>query len=250
MLNSTSVATNQLHVLLASGQALLERVDVAELDPREVMAAYQQWYTPTLALLDVLMPERRLEFESYYRRPDGTVSPTPGIADILASPPIVGERKAGLAEIFDPAAPRLIFLHLFGLQLAILGSAQTLLPVGLGRLESIVAAGLLDAELAAAAELLAGGRRRAAAVLAGVVVERQLAALARREGLPVAAHTSITKLARALRKAGLLDGAPYREARRLARLADRYRTAKRPAPSRKQVRRLIARAREMVRETL
>jgi hypothetical protein len=249
-LDCTSAATNQLHVLLASGRALLDRVEREELDPRSVMTAYQQWYTPTLATVGLLMPERRSEFEAYYRRTEAGSSPTPCIADVLASPPLAGERKAGLAEIFDPAAPRMIFLHLFGLQLAILGSAVCLLPIGLGRLESIVAAGLLDAELAAAAELLASGRRRAAAVLAGVVVERQLAALARREGLPVAQRSTIAALAKALRKAGLLDGAHYREARRLARLANRYRTAKRPAPSRKQVRRLIARAQEIVRETL
>jgi hypothetical protein len=246
--DSVSGATNQLHILLASGRALLERVQREEIDPRAVMAAYQQWYTPTLAVVDLLMPERRLEFESYYQRTDGVGSPTPCIADILAAPSLTGERKAGLGEIFDPATPRLIFLHLLGLQLAILGSARTVLPIGLGRLESIVAAGLLDAELAAARELLACGRRRAPAVLAGVVVEHHLATLARRQGLMITRRSGIAKLAKSLRKAGLLDGSHYREIRRLAKLADRCRTAKAPAPSRKQVRRLIARAQEIVRE--
>jgi hypothetical protein len=155
-----------------------------------------------------------------------------------------------LAEIFDPAAPRLIFLHLLGLQLAILGSAESLVPIGLGRLENVAAAGLLDAELAAAQELLAGGRRRAAATLAGVIVEHHLAALARQREMPAEARAGAAKHARALRKAGLLDGAHYREARRLAKLVDRCCTPRGPAPSRKQVRRLIARAQEMVRETL
>jgi hypothetical protein len=245
----TAAATNQLHILLASGRALLERVEAEELDPRAVRAAYQQWYTPTLVAVGVLVPERRAEFESYYRRTDGAGAPTPCIADILASPPLAGERKAGLAEIFDPATPRLIFLHLLGLQLAILGSAETLLPISLGRLESTVMAGLLDAQLTAAGELLARGRRRAAAALAGVAVEQHLAALARRQELPVVERSSSAKVARALRKAALLDGPRYREARRFARLADRCCTAKGPAPSRKQVRRLIARARAVVRET-
>ena len=244
-----AAATNQLHVLLADGRALLECVEADELDPRSVMAAYQCWYTPTLGMVELLMPERRPEFESYYRCTGGLNSPTPCIADILAAPSLAGERKAGLAEIFDPATPRLIFLHLLGLQLAILGSAQTVLPIGLGRLESIVEAGLLDAELTAALELLACGRRRAAAVLAGVVVERHLAALARRQGLTVSQRSGIAKLAKALRKAGLLDGPHYREASRLAKLADRSRRGKGPAPSRKQVGRMIARAQEMVRET-
>ena len=245
----TAAVTNQLHVLLAGGRALLERVEAEELDPRGVMRAYQQWYTPTLAVVEVLMPERRSEFESYYRRTDEVGSPTPCIADILAAPSLNGERKAGLAEIFDPATPRLIFIHLLGLQLAILDSARTVLPIGLGRLESIVAAGLLDAELAAARELLACGRRRAAAVLAGVVVEHHLATLAHRQGLTVTRRSGIGKPAKALRKAGLLDGPRYRETRRLARLADRSRKGKGPAPSRKQVSRMIARARELVRET-
>jgi hypothetical protein len=47
----------------------------------------------------------------------------------------------------------------------------------------------------------------------------------------------------------LLDGANYREARRLARLADRCRSAKGPAPGRKQVSRMIARVQEIVCET-
>lgn len=240
---------NQLHVLLASGRALLERVTREELDPRTVMTGYQQWYTPALAVVDLLMPERRPEFESYYRRAEGAGTPAPCIADILAAPPLVGERKSGLAEIFDPATPRLIFLHLLGLQLAILSSAETVLPIGLGRLEDIVAAGLSDAELGAARELLACGRRRAAAVLAGVVIERHLATLARRQGLALARRSGIAKLAKALHKAELLDGPQYRETRRLAKLADRARKGKRQAPDRRQVRRMITRAQELVRGT-
>ena len=244
-----AAATNQLHVLLAAGHALLERMEVEGLDPRGAMTVYQRWYTPSLALVDVLMPERRPEFESYYRRPDGTVSPTPCISDILASPPLAGERRAGLAEIFDPATPRFIFSHLLSLQLAILGSAETVLPLGLGRLESIVTAGILDAELRSAADLLACGRRRAAAALAGAIVEQCLLALTRRQGLTLVRPLSTARLVKSMRKAGSLKGARYREALRLARLADRCRAAKGPAPSRKQVRRLIARSRAMVRET-
>ena len=248
-MDSAAAAANQLHVLLASGRALLERVEREEIDPRAVMAAYQQWYTPTLAVVELLMPERRPEFESYYRRTDGPSSQTPCIADILATPSLAGERKAGLAEIFDPATPRLIFVHLLGLQLAILGSAQTVLPIGLGRLEDVVTAGLLDAELAAARELLACGRRRAAAAFAGVVIEHYLSTLARRQGLTVVRRSGIARHAKALRKADLLDGSHYREICKLAKLTDRCRKPRGPGPSGKQVRRLISRAREIVRET-
>ena len=248
-MSSTSAATNQLHLLIAGGRALLERVEGQELDPRSVMAAYQQWYTPTLALVGVLMPERRAEFEAYYRQPDTGLSSTPCIADILASPPLAGERKARLAEIFDPAAPRLIFLHLFGLQLAILGSVETLIPMGLGRLEGLALAEVLDAELAAARELLAGGRRRAATALTGAVVGHHLAALARRQGLAVAARVGTARLARALwRGRRARQGALPRRAR-TGRAAARCLTPKGSAPSRKQVRRLIRRAQRMVRET-
>lgn len=249
-MDRTAAATNQLHALLASGRALQETVEREERDPRSVMAAYQQWYTPTLAVVELLMPERRPEFAAYYRRTDGVGASTPCIADILAAPSLAGERKAGLAEIFDPATPRLIFLHLLGLQLAILGSADTVLPIGLGRLESIVAAGLLDAELAAARELLACGRRRAAAVVTGVVLQQHLTARARREGLTSTRRSSIAVQAKALRKAGRLAGPHYREIRRLARIADRSRKGKGRAPSCRQVRLMIARAQELVRETL
>ena len=73
----SAAAANQLHILLASGRALLERVEAEELDPRTVVVAYEQWYTPTVAAVGVLVPERRAEFESYYRRTAGVGSPTP-----------------------------------------------------------------------------------------------------------------------------------------------------------------------------
>jgi hypothetical protein len=82
----------------ASGRALLERVQREELDPRSVIAAYQQWYSPTLAAMGVLLLERRAGFEACYRRPEGGGFYTPCIAGILASPPLAGERKAGLAR--------------------------------------------------------------------------------------------------------------------------------------------------------
>ena len=77
-----------------------------------------------------------------------------------------------------------------------------------------------------------------------------LATLTRRQGPTVVRRSGIARQAKALRKVGVLDGPQCRETCRLARLGDRCRKAKGPAPSRKQVRRLIARAREMVRETL
>jgi hypothetical protein len=242
-------ATNQLGVLLAGGQALLEHVSSDELDPRSVMAAYQQWYTPTLAVVGALIPARRPEFEAYYRRSDGSSSPGPCIADILAHPPLDGERAAGLAEIFDPATPRLVFLHLLGLQLAILGSAQSLLASEAAPTKGSVTAGLLEAELVAAEELSAYGRRGAAAALASVVVEQHFAALARQQGLSIVKPSGIAALAKVLCKAGLLDAGQYREARRFAKLAERRRAAKQPAQGGKNVRRLIAQARRIVRET-
>ena len=87
-------------------------------------------------------------------------------------------------------------------------------------------------------------------VVTGVVVEQHLAAMARREGLKGARRSSIAAQAKALQKAGLLAGAHYREIRRLAKLVDRSRKGRGPAPGRKQVGLMIARAQELVRETL
>ena len=57
----------ELGVLLASGRELSTYVQSENLDPRDVNERYQVWYTQTLRLVERVLPERRREFEGYYR---------------------------------------------------------------------------------------------------------------------------------------------------------------------------------------
>jgi hypothetical protein len=228
----TTCSTEQVRALVAEGRRVLDRVAEEQLDPYAINAAYQEWYTRALDLVQRRLPHRLEEFASYYRAPPGTETRTSTIADFLANPLVPAERRAGLSEIFDPAKPRQTFLHLFDYQLAILGSACS----RLNRLDQSSAT-LLRGELRKAQRLLRAGHRRSAGILAGSVFRQCLQIVAEPTVAPL--PTTATDLCDALGASGALDGRHWRTARRLARVADRCEQAGKSIPKRQQLRSLI-----------
>ena len=206
----------ELGVLLASGRELNSCVQSEDLDPRDVNERYQVWYSQTLRLVERVLPERRHEFEGYYRS-DGASRDQPAtIAAILGSlsgSRASGEKREALAGLFDPGLERGTFLRLLGMQLAILASAvPTLLPEERRP----------DRELQAARRLLSQGHRRAAGVVASLVLERHLSKVAQRHDLvlPKSGSSSLRRLERSLRKAGVCGAARSRQIERLVKLSD------------------------------
>jgi hypothetical protein len=225
----------ELGVLLGSGRELSDRVRGGVSAPHDINESYQAWYTQARRLVAQVLPDRRCEFEDYYRSSCLGEGQPVTISTILAHQPplrIAAERGEGLAKLFDPSSERDIFLHLFGMQLGILGSAlPTVLALERPR----------DRELAAARALLKEGHHRAAGALAGVALERHLRAVAWRRGVELEPRDarSVARLDRALRGAGVYGAARSRYVRSLVDLSDScIRSEERP--SRKEVSGLLA----------
>ena len=205
-----------LGVLLAYGRELSTSVQSENLDPRDVNERYQVWYTQTLRLVERVLPERRREFEGYYRYDQESRDRSATISAILgslSSPRATGEKRGALAGLFDPGLEQGTFLRLLGMQLAILASAvPTLLPEERRP----------DRELQAARLLLSKGHRRAAGAVAGLALESHLSKVAQRNGLalPESGSSSLRRLNRSLRKAGVCGSARSRRIERLAELSD------------------------------
>ncbi len=219
----------ELEALLRAGRELSAEAGGEQFDPREINGSYQTWYTQTRRLVATVLPDRRREFEAYYRPSSGGDESHPTIAGILIgwrSAKAVGEKREGLAQLFGPGSERRAFLHLFDMQLAILASAlPTMLPPERPH----------DRELELAHELLKGGHRRAAGALAGMALEQHLQRVALRRGVDVAPSDarSAARLNRVLRAAGVYGGARSRQIRDLIDLSTAcLRGKEKPSPQR------------------
>lgn len=225
----------ELGVMLGAGRELGDRVRVEVLDPREINESYQAWYTQTRRLVAQVLPDRRREFEDYYRSSDPGDGQLVTIAAILASlnPPMAAsEMREGLAELFDPGCAQRAFLHLLGMQLAILASALPMvLPPERSR----------HRELKMARALLGDGHRRAAGALAGVALEQHMLGVAVRRGLQPTPNAvrSMARLNRLLREAGVYGTVRSRQIKGLADLSSAC-VRDKGRPSRKAVSRLLA----------
>lgn len=218
----------ELESLLSAGHELAARVREEQLDPRDVNEGYQVWYTQARRLVAHVLPDRQREFEEYYRSVEDD-SPQATIASILVRPgpgKAAGERREGLAQLFDPGIEQRAFLHLFGMQLAILASAlPTLLPPERPH----------DRVLELSHVLLKGGHRRAAGALAGMALEQHLQNVARRRGLELtpADLRSAARLNRVMRAAGIYGGSRSRQIRDLIDLSTACLQGKeKPSPQR------------------
>jgi hypothetical protein len=225
---------DEIGKLMATGRELSQRIVTENLDPRVVNDSYQVWYTQALRAVRQVIPERRREFAAYYRSRRGGEGRPTAISDILSSlgsAPAAAEPGGGLALLFDPGMTQ-TFLHLLGIQLAILASAlPTLEPQG----------GFLDSDLAAAWALLRRGQRRAAGTLAQLALERHLRAVARQHNVTVKRETPrVAKLNRVLMNAGVYPEPRWRRIQHLAEVGELCVCDNKRRPARKAVRQLIA----------
>lgn len=230
----------QLGVLLTAGRELSACVQGESIDPRDVNERYQAWYTQALRLMERVLPERRHEFGSYYQS-DQEQRTT--ISTILGDPMRArpqSEKREALAGLFDPGLEQRTFVHLLGMQLAILASAvPTLLPDEPRP----------DRTLRTARSLLKGGHARAAGALAGVALEGRLAELARQRDLQVdgRAGWDLSRLNRLLVDAGAYRRERARQIERLAAISAAC-VHGRKKISAEQVSQLLAGAQKAMRE--
>ena len=205
----------ELGVLLGSGRELSDCVRSEVSVPRDIIDSYQAWYTQARRLVAHVLPDRRREFEDYYRSScvgEGQLVTISAILVHEVSLRGASEKREGLAKLFDPGSEQQVFLRLLGMQIGILASAlPTVLAPERPR----------DRELELARTLLKDGHHRAAGALAGVALDQHLLAVVRRRGVELEprAARSVARLDRALREAGVYGAARSRFIRSLADLS-------------------------------
>jgi len=131
---------------------------------------YQFWYSESLAIIKLLLPDRISDFVKLYEKPKSRKSIEYGnyvIEDYLQSLSVttgLGEKRVGP----EAAIPQ------FQQQLNILKSVQKRFESSLFDIKQLVQADLFDSELEAAKELNKKGFVRGAGAIAGVVLEKRL----------------------------------------------------------------------------
>lgn len=179
---------------------------------------YQRWYTESLALIEQLVPDRKPEFEAFYKG-DGKRrdmdSTNYNIQDWLNGfrAPMVGypERK----KFDDFAAAAMRFKTQYEIVVATAGRFESTLF----DIRQLVQADLLDSEIEAARELLKHGYLRGAGAISGVVLEKHLSQVAQNHSVSIRKQNpAISDLNDALKDRGVLDIPAWRGVQRLGDL--------------------------------
>jgi hypothetical protein len=180
--------------------------------PFSFSVRYHAWYSKALPLVRQLMPDRREEFEQYFRDPRRKEMNlmTYTIQDHIAG---IHMRNHELAQW------RSLALNRLSSQLSIVESISDGLDSLLADVAGVLQAELLDDEISVARELVKKKHLRAAGAVAGVVLERHLAHVATSRNVTIRkANPTIADLNDPLKNTGAYDVPEWRRIQRLADL--------------------------------
>lgn len=164
---------------------------------------YQRWYSESLAMLSVLLPDRVADFKAYYQLPrppkDLDVS-TYTISDYLKGTRVT--RGGGYQVIVDQKAAQTPMQQ----QCAIVDAALSRFESSLFDIRGVVQADLFDNELDAADELNKRGFVRGAGAIAGVVLEGHLATVCKNHSISMTKKKpTLVDFYEALKSADVID---------------------------------------------
>lgn len=167
---------------------------------------YQRWYSESVAMLSVLLPERVADFKAYYqspRPPKELNHSTYTISDYIR-----GTRATrGLQVVADRTAAH-VPMHQ---QYEIVAAALARFESTLFDIRGVVQAELFDNELDAAAELNKHGFARGAGAIAGVVLEGHLAGVCKNHAVPITKKKpTLSDFYEALKAANVIDQQTWR----------------------------------------
>lgn len=131
---------------------------------------YQYWYTESLSIIKLLLPDRMNDFVKLYEKPKGRKDIKYGnyvIEDYLQG---LSVTRSQYEKVVGPEAA----IKQFQQQLNILKSVKRRFESSLFDIKQLVQADLFDSELDAARELNKKGFTRGAGAVAGVVLESHL----------------------------------------------------------------------------
>ena len=182
--------------------------------PLPFKLAYQSWYTRSLPVVKLVLPDRYAEFVEQY-----TLTKRKDI-DFLTY--TISDYMIGLQVTFggrEVVKPLLALTAKFQHQILILRSCADRLHSVLSDIQGLLRAELFDNELSAAEDLLKKGHVRAAGALAGVTLERHLASVAHQHGIKLAKkEPTIADFNEALKEGERLGHSWWRSIQRYADL--------------------------------
>lgn len=199
---------------------------------------YQNWYSESLALIKLLLPDRLKNFIDLYEIPKNRkATKYLELGDYKIEDYLRGLLvKQGVTEITGPKAA----IPLFEQQLNILKAGKRRFESSLFDIKSVLQADLFDSELEAALELNKKGFFRAAGAIAGVVLEHHLQQVCKNHNiLPVSKHSTISTYNDLLKDNSIIDIPSWRHIQLLGDLRNRCDHKKEQEPTSEHIKDLI-----------
>ena len=198
---------------------------------------YQDWYSESLVVLKLLLPDRLADFVKLYEKPKGR-------KDITNENYVIEDYLQGLQvtrglekiEVVSPEAaiPR------FQQQLNILKSAQRRFESSLFNIKQLLQADFFDSELEAAKELNKNGFTRGAGAMAGVVLESHLTQVCENHKIKITKKDStINGLNELLKANDIIEVSTWRFIQHLGDLRNKCDHKKKTDPTQQEIEELI-----------
>lgn len=201
-----------------------------------VNTEYQPWYSESLAVVKIVLPERVDDFVGFYQKPTNRKTldySNYSIADYLNNT----IRKDGFGEIIVERSSALPKMQQ---QVAILESAKKRFESSLFDIKQLIQADLFDSELDAAKELNKKGYPRGAGAIAGVVLEAHLSHVCKNHKIKVTKKDpSINDLNDLLKKNDIIEMPDWRSIQLLSDLRTKCDHKKKTDPTQEEIEGLI-----------
>jgi len=202
--------------------------------------SYNNWYTVSLRLIKLLIPERYNDFISYYKLEKRKQTYFNVLEYTISDYLINSHNTLELINIIDEFDEFETFCIKFQNQLAILNSCIENIDTTLFNIENLLQYNLYKSELEAANDLLANGFIRPAGALAGVILENHLKGLCKIHNIIFnKKHVSINDCNEKLKNENVLDIVEYKKVQHLASIRNLCDHADEREPRKDEVRDLI-----------
>lgn len=200
-------------------------------------AEYQAWYSKAHAVIKQVMPERLMDFVSYFDVPKGRKEITfqnymirdylQGLKITRGWGEVIADGSAAIPELMQ--------------QLNMVKAAKDVLYSTLMDLQSVLQADLFDSEVESAEALAKAGYLRAAGAICGVVIEKHLHHVCDTHGIPVRkAHPGISDLNQLIKDESVTSVPQWRFIQHLADIRNLCDHAKGREPTKEEISDLIA----------
>ena len=198
---------------------------------------YQSWYSESLAVVKLLLPDRVADFVKLYEKPKGRKDIAYGnyvIEDYLQGLRVT---RGGLEiEVVSPKAA----IPQFQQQLNILESAQKRFESSLFDIKQLLQADLFDSELEAAKELNKKGFTRGAGAMAGVVLESHLTQVCKNHNIKITKKDpTVNDLNDLLKTNDIIEVPTWRFIQHLGDLRNKCDHKKKTDPTQQEIEELI-----------